>query len=102
MKVTPLHPSGPVAVDDTAAVDEDGTTFALGNQDDVPMRTHIELDNNLLEQVCTLGQFSTKKAAVNMALAEYAKLLKRQSLLALRGQVEWQGDLDRMRANRSE
>lgn len=66
------------------------------------MRTHLELDDKLLEQVCALGRFSTKKAAVNMALAEYAKLLKRQQLLALRGQVEWQGDLDRLRANRSE
>jgi len=56
----------------------------------------------LLEQVCVLGRFSTKKAAVNTALAEYAKLLKRQQLLALRGQVEWQGDLDRLRANRME
>ncbi len=66
------------------------------------MRTHIELDDNLLEQVCALGRFSTKKAAVNTALAEYAKLLKRQQLLALRGQVAWQGDLDRLRANRAE
>ncbi|MFA7243002.1 MAG: type II toxin-antitoxin system VapB family antitoxin [Sulfuricellaceae bacterium] len=66
------------------------------------MRTHLELDNNLLEQVCALGRFTTKKAAVNMALAEYAKLLKRQQLLALRGQVEWQGDLNRLRANRVE
>lgn len=66
------------------------------------MRTHLELDDKLLEQVCTLGGFSTKKAAVNMALAEYARLLKRQQLLALRGQVEWQGDLDRLRAKRTE
>ncbi len=66
------------------------------------MRTHIELDDALLEQVCALGHFATKKAAVNSALAEYAKLLKRQKLLALRGQVEWQGDLTRLRANRQE
>lgn len=66
------------------------------------MRTHLELDNTLLEQVCALGRFTTKKAAVNMALAEYAKLLKRQQLLALRGQVEWHGDLNRLRANRAE
>jgi len=76
--------------------------LAHDNQDTTPMRTHLELDDDLLEQVCTLGRFSTKKAAVNMALAEYAKLLKRQQLLALRGQVEWQGDLDRLRANRTE
>lgn len=66
------------------------------------MRTHIELDDKLLEQVCALGHFTTKKAAVNSALAEYAKLLKRQKLLALRGQVEWQGDLGHLRASRHE
>ena len=74
----------------------------MKTQDTTPMRTHLELDNNLLEQVCALGQFTTKKAAVNMTLAEYAKLLKRQQLLALRGQVEWQGDLNRLRANLAE
>lgn len=66
------------------------------------MRTHLDLDDSLLEQVCTLGGFSTKKAAVNMALAEYANFLKRKQLLALRGQVEWRGDLDQLRANRAE
>lgn len=66
------------------------------------MRTHIELDDALLEQVRELGHFPSKKAAVNAALAEYAKLLKRQQLLALRGKVAWQGDLDALRANRKE
>jgi Arc/MetJ family transcription regulator len=40
------------------------------------MKTHIELDDELLEQVFRLGGFATKKAAVNTALAEYVKLLK--------------------------
>lgn len=66
------------------------------------MRTHIELNNDLLAQVCRLGQFTTKKAAVNAALQEYAKLLKRQQLLALRGKVTWQGDLEQLRTNRQD
>ncbi|MEW5942656.1 MAG: type II toxin-antitoxin system VapB family antitoxin [Pseudomonadota bacterium] len=66
------------------------------------MRTHLELDDTLLEQVRELGHFPTKKAAVNAALAEYAKLLKRQQLLTLRGKVGWQGDLDALRENRPE
>jgi len=64
------------------------------------MRTHIELDERLLAQVQHLGRFATKKAAVNAALAEYTKLLKRQQLLELRGKVRWEGDLDRLRASR--
>ncbi len=66
------------------------------------MRTHIELDDRLLTQVQHLGQFATKKAAVNTALAEYVKLLKRRQLLELRGKIPWEGDLDRLRASRDQ
>jgi Arc/MetJ family transcription regulator len=64
------------------------------------MKTHIELDDELLEQVFQLGGFATKKAAVNAALAEYAKFLKRRELLAMRGEVRWEGDLAALRADR--
>jgi Arc/MetJ family transcription regulator len=64
------------------------------------MKTHIELDDELLEEVFQLGGFATKKAAVNTALAEYAKMLKRRELLAMRGQVRWEGDLAALRADR--
>jgi len=65
-----------------------------------PMKTHIELDDQLLEQVFRLGGFATKKAAVNTALAEYVKLLLRRELLNLRGKIRWEGDLNEMRADR--
>ena len=65
------------------------------------MRTHIDLDEQLIDQVVKMGEFPSKKAAIHAALNEYAKFLKRQKLLALRGQVVWQGDLDQMRSNRS-
>jgi Arc/MetJ family transcription regulator len=64
------------------------------------MKTHIELDDALLAQVFKLGGFVTKKAAVNTALAEYAKLLQRRELLSLRGKIPWEGDLNEMRADR--
>lgn len=64
------------------------------------MRTHVDLDENLLDEVVRLGRFPTKKAAVQAALTEFVKALKRRQLLALRGQVAWQGDLDRLRAAR--
>ena len=64
------------------------------------VKTHIELDDALLEQVFKLGGFATKKAAVNTALAEYAKLLKRRELLEMRGKVPWEGDLNEMRTDR--
>lgn len=64
------------------------------------MKTHIDLDDNLVEQVIRLGRFPTKRAAVNAALQEYAKLLKRRELLDLRGKLHWEGDLDKLRARR--
>lgn len=64
------------------------------------MRTHLELDDALLNQVVQLGRFPTKKAAVNAALSEYVKLLKRRQLLDLRGKVTWEGNLEQLRASR--
>lgn len=65
------------------------------------VKTHIELDDELLGDVFRLGGFTSKKAAVNTALAEYAKQLKRQELLRLRGKVRWEGDLTKLRSARS-
>lgn len=65
------------------------------------MRTNIELDDELLQQVLTLGHFNTKKAAIQAALTDYLNTLKRRQLLALRGQVLWQGDLAVLRSDRS-
>jgi Arc/MetJ family transcription regulator len=64
------------------------------------MKTHIELDDALLDEVLKLGGFTTKKAAVNAALAEYVKTMKRRELLAMRGKIRWEGDLDELRRDR--
>jgi Arc/MetJ family transcription regulator len=66
-----------------------------------PMRTHIDLDENLVAQVVTMGHFPTKKAAIHAALVEFSKTLKRRQLLALRGKIAWEGDLDQLRATRN-
>lgn len=65
------------------------------------MRTHVEIDDNVLSQVQSLGNFSTKKAAIQAALSDYLNALKRQKLLALQGKVAWSGDLEALRAHRS-
>lgn len=65
------------------------------------MKTHIELDDGLLEEVFRMGHFTTKKAAVNAALQEYAKLLKRRELLEMQGKISWVENLDALRANRT-
>jgi Arc/MetJ family transcription regulator len=65
------------------------------------MKTHIELDDNLLEEVFRMGRFTTKKAAVHAALEEYARLLKRRELLQMQGKVPWVENLDTLRADRT-
>jgi Arc/MetJ family transcription regulator len=64
------------------------------------MKTHIDVDEKVLDQVMTMGKFSSKKAAINTALADYLRKLKRLDLLAMRGNVPWVGDLDALRADR--
>jgi Arc/MetJ family transcription regulator len=66
------------------------------------MRTHVELDESLISQVVQLGHFPSRRAAIHTALSEFLRQLKRQQLLALQGQVHWQGDLDALRAARTE
>jgi Arc/MetJ family transcription regulator len=66
-----------------------------------PMRTHIDLDENLVAQVVAMGHFPTKKAAIHAALTEFTKILKRRQLLALRGKVAWEGELNQLRATRN-
>lgn len=64
------------------------------------MKTHIDVDASVLEEVMQMGNFSSKKSAINTALAEYLRKLKRLDLLAMRGNVPWVGDLEALRANR--
>lgn len=66
------------------------------------MRTHVDLDEQLLGQVVQLGAFPSKKAAIQAALTEFITTLKRRQLLELRGQIQWQGDLDQLRATHTD
>jgi Arc/MetJ family transcription regulator len=61
------------------------------------MRTNIDLEDRLVEQAMQLSQAKTKKEVVALALQNFVRTLQRQQLLALRGQVQWEGDLDQMR-----
>jgi Arc/MetJ family transcription regulator len=64
------------------------------------MKTHVDVDATVLQEVMRIGNFSSKKTAINTALAEYLRKLKRLDLLAMRGNVPWVGDLDALRADR--
>jgi hypothetical protein len=53
-------------------------------------------------EVFRMGRVSTKKTAANAALTDYAKLVKRRALLRMQGKVPWSGDLEALRANRTD
>ena len=64
------------------------------------MKTHIDIDADILASVQELGNFATKREAVNAALAELARKLAARKLLDMRGTMQWDGDLDAQRRSR--
>jgi Arc/MetJ family transcription regulator len=64
------------------------------------MRTNIDIDEDLLEEVRKIAGVSTKKAAVEAALEKFVRLHRqREALEAMRG-LGWEGNLDEMREGR--
>ena len=60
-------------------------------------RTHIEIDDALMEEVMDRHGFSTKSEAVDAALRALApSFMSRDEALAMRG-TGWNGDLDALR-----
>ena len=63
------------------------------------MRTNIDINDELLQKAMEISRLTTKKAIVEMALQEYINMMHRRDLLSLRGQVQWDGDLNQMRTD---
>ncbi|MBY5952558.1 type II toxin-antitoxin system VapB family antitoxin [Algoriphagus marincola] len=61
------------------------------------MRTNIEIDDKLIEEIKLHSKLKTKKNIVNKALKSYLNELKRRELASLAGKVAWEGDLESMR-----
>ena len=64
-------------------------------------RTNIVLNEQLVRQGLKLSGCKSKRELVDLALREFLKTAKRRELLALRGKVRWEGDLDRLRRARA-
>jgi Arc/MetJ family transcription regulator len=64
------------------------------------MLTHIDIDEKLLGELFALKEFPSKRLAVNTALAEYIRVLRRRALMELRGKMSWEADLEALRAPR--
>ena len=65
------------------------------------MRTNIDIDETLLEEVRRLTGAKTKREAVHLALRELVARSERAGILRLRGKVRWEGNLEDSRRGRS-
>lgn len=64
------------------------------------MRTNIVIDDRLMRQAMRAAGLSTKRAAVEEGLRLLIKVKGQAGLRRLRGKVDWQGDLGKMREGR--
>ncbi|MCG7895959.1 MAG: type II toxin-antitoxin system VapB family antitoxin [Candidatus Thiodiazotropha taylori] len=63
------------------------------------MRTNIEIDDKLMDDVLKDTGLKTKKDAVELGLKTLIRLNKQGNIKKLRGKLQWTGDLDDMRTN---
>ncbi len=61
------------------------------------MRTNIVIDDNLMAEAIELSQLKTKKAVVETGLRLLIQIKKQERIKRLRGQLKWDGDLEKMR-----
>ena len=61
------------------------------------MRTNIEIDDKLMNDVLKATGARTKKEAVELGLKTLIRLKKQEGLKAFKGKLSWSGDLDDMR-----
>ncbi|MCL6257798.1 type II toxin-antitoxin system VapB family antitoxin [Aquiflexum sp. TKW24L] len=62
------------------------------------MRTNIEIDEKLMDEILQKTSIKTKKEAVDTALREFLRKIKLQELADLRGKIKWEGNLEEMRS----
>jgi Arc/MetJ family transcription regulator len=63
------------------------------------MRTNIEIDQKVIEEILEKTNIKTKREAVDLALKEFLRMIKLKELSEMAGKVSWTGDLDAMRTD---
>jgi Arc/MetJ family transcription regulator len=64
------------------------------------MATNIDIDDTLMAAAMKAGGFTTNKETVEVALRLLLRMQSYQGIRALRGKVEWVGNLSQMRRDR--
>lgn len=61
------------------------------------MRINIAVDDKLIEDAMRCSGAATKREAVEIALRLLVRLKSQEEVRSLRGQLQWEGDLETMR-----
>ena len=64
------------------------------------MRTNIVIDDKLMRDTLRVTGLKTKREAVELGLQTLLRLERQAQIRGLRGKLDWQGDLNAMRAGR--
>ncbi len=63
------------------------------------MRTNIVIDDDLMKEALSASGLKTKRETVEEALKLLIQMKKQEGIRLFRGKLQWQGDLDKMRAD---
>jgi Arc/MetJ family transcription regulator len=61
------------------------------------VRTNIEIDDDLMDKAMKASGLATKRETVEAGLRLLVQLKRQQGIRSYRGQLRWEGDLERMR-----
>jgi len=64
------------------------------------MRTNIEIDTKLINEIIEKTNIKTEREAIDLALKEYLRMVRLKELSNMAGKVNWSGNLDDMRNNK--
>jgi Arc/MetJ family transcription regulator len=64
------------------------------------MRTNIEIDDQLMQDVLRLTGIKTKREAVELGLRQLLRLRQQEEIRRFRGKLAWEGDLNAMRTDK--
>ncbi|MEY2114434.1 MULTISPECIES: type II toxin-antitoxin system VapB family antitoxin [Rhodanobacter] len=67
--------------------------------EEIHMRTNIVIDDALMRDAMKAAGLKTKREAVELGLRTLVRLKRQQQIKSLRGKVQWQGNLEKLRTD---
>ncbi len=64
-------------------------------------RTNVVIDDGLIESGLSVTGLKTRRALIDYALRELIRHKAQKKILDLKGQIDWEGDLDSWRQGRT-